>query len=181
MNSQTLLLDSSLFWFTDVFEEAYPIFKRELATLHDELFDPWPIPDAYTGSWTIYPLIGENPPDGYQVDLASNLARCPDTAEFLLQIPRLRLASFSRLTPGSFIHAHTDAPFPGIIRCHLGLSVPEGATLIVAGERLTWDDGKLLLFDGQIVHGVINESDRSRDVMLLDMELTEDERAIAGI
>lgn len=52
-----------------------------------------------------------------------NCARCPRTMELLRKVPGAKTAFFSILSPHMHIPAHCG-PYKGVIRCHLGLIVP---------------------------------------------------------
>ena len=51
-------------------------------------------------------------------------------------------ASFIRLLPSAKIMAHTG-PHHMRLTAHLGLRVPEGAYIEVAGQRRGWAEGKV--------------------------------------
>ena len=176
-----MLLNKAQFWFSEVIESGFEIFIRELAALPNDAFDLYPVADAYSGTWSIYPLIGTRPPEGYSVDLEANRALCPESFALLKDVPKIQQAAFSRLDPGTRIYPHQDHRIPRNIRCHLGLITPPEAELTVGGTAHQWKSGKLLLFDGQIEHSAKNGADEPRVVLLIDMELTPVECSIAGI
>lgn len=64
------------------------------------------------------------------------------------------------------------------MRAHLGLRVPKGALLRVGNDYHEWQEGKVMLFDGQIEHETGNLSAEARVVLLADFELVERERVI---
>jgi len=175
-----MLLDAKRFSFTDTMERNYPVFRRELEALRPEEFTPWPAEGAYTGDWLVFPFIVHCTPDGFTCDVEHNRARCPETTRILLETPRLRGAAFSRLTPGSTIRTHPDLEVPGVVRAHLGLHVPDGAELVIGGHSYCWQEGGLLLFNGQILHSTRNNGDAPRDILIVDFEMTPDEAALVA-
>jgi aspartyl/asparaginyl beta-hydroxylase (cupin superfamily) len=50
----------------------------------------------------------------------------------------------------------------------LGLVVPPGCLLRVAGETRAWQEGRCLIFDDTLEHEAWNNSDQPRGVLLLD-------------
>lgn len=123
----------------------------------------WPERGIYEGQWDVYGLW----------DLQGNLIEghakeCPRTTEILQKIPRLRTAGFSILRAGAIIKPHlgyTDA----VLRCHLGLVVPEGdCALKVEDTVYRWEEGKAFVFDDTLLHSAWNRTNHDRYVLLLD-------------
>ena len=65
---------------------------------------------------------------GHRID--ESYRRCPETGKLLDSIPGLALAFFSVLAPGMHIKRHRGS-YKGVLRCHLGLIVPEPRTMSV--------------------------------------------------
>ena len=74
---------------------------------------------------------------------------------------------FSVLGPGTEIKAHTGQ-FNGRLRCHVGLSIPDGAWVEVAGERREWRVGECLVFSDALPHHVVNDGLDARAVFAFD-------------
>ena len=107
----------------------------------------------------------------YGLKARSNCRRCPRTAALLAQIPGMKTAFFSILSPGKHIPAHRG-PYKGVIRCHLGLVVPEPrerCRIRVGDQIASWEEGKSLVFDDTYEHEVWNETDGYRAVLFLDI------------
>jgi aspartate beta-hydroxylase len=110
----------------------------------------------------------------YGHDVQPNMARCPATAELVRGCPSVLSASFSYLAPGKYIPPHRG-PFRGIVRFHLGLSMPlggdgrPGAVLTVDGEEYRLGDGDTLLWDDTYPHEVLNATGAVRVALLLDV------------
>jgi aspartyl/asparaginyl beta-hydroxylase (cupin superfamily) len=113
-----------------------------------------------------------------------NAERCPRTMAALRTVPLSHIGSrtpsvlFSLLRPGAHIPPHTGMLNARLI-CHLPLIVPPGGWLRVGGERRSWKEGKLLIFDDSIEHEAKNPADELRIVLLFDIwrpELSEAER-----
>lgn len=100
-----------------------------------------------------------------------NCERCPETWKLLKQIPGLKVAFFSILSPGKHIPEHRGK-HKGLIRYHLGLMTPEpqsACRIRVGGEMAYWQEGKSLIFDDTFPHEVWNDTDGYRTVLFLDI------------
>ncbi|MGF1670257.1 MAG: aspartyl/asparaginyl beta-hydroxylase domain-containing protein, partial [Balneolaceae bacterium] len=93
--------------------------------------------------WKTYFLYGF----GYKAE--KNCQRCPETTKLIEQIPGMKTAFFSILAPGKHIPAHRGV-YNGVIRCHLGLKVPEPkekCRIRVEDQFAHWEEGKTIMFD----------------------------------
>lgn len=109
---------------------------------------------------------------------------CPVTTKLLESIEGLQegvpfaYSFFSTLQPGSTIAAHFG-PTNLRLRCHLPLIVPDDCGIIVAGEKRTWEKGKLLIFDDSFEHEVFHNGTGDRIILLFDIwhpEIEKEER-----
>ncbi|MGD0192199.1 MAG: aspartyl/asparaginyl beta-hydroxylase domain-containing protein [Rhizomicrobium sp.] len=125
----------------------------------------------------------------YGTDVKANLARCPVLATLLRDHPEVVSATYSYLAPGKHIPLHRG-PFRGVLRFHLGLSMPRdehgalGATLWIDGEPHRLADGESLLWDDTYPHEVLNATDSVRIALLLDVRrprLPADMAALSSI
>lgn len=100
-----------------------------------------------------------------------NIRKFPRTWQILRDVPGLIAASLNVLEAETTIKPHignTDA----IIRCHLGLVVPEPAPRCgfrVGGETRSWQEGRLLMFCDAHEHTAWNNSNRPRYILVLDV------------
>ena len=108
---------------------------------------------------------------GYGYPIEENLARCPQTAAAIAQIPGLNSAFFSILAPGTHIPDHRGVT-KGLITCHLGLVVPsDGDVRMRVHDRIVrWAEGETLVFDDTYRHEVWNETGGTRVVLLIQAE-----------
>src|SRR4029077_11288612 len=93
---------------------------------------------------------------GHRID--ESYDRCPETGKLLDSIPGLSLAFFSVLGPGMHIKTHRGS-YKGVVRCHLGLIVPEPRTDVrmrVGDKMIYWEEGKCVIFDDTHKHEVWN-------------------------
>lgn len=100
----------------------------------------------------------------------ANQAVCPDTTRLINGIPHLFQAFFSILDPGKSIPAHSG-PYRGYLRYHLGLRIPKNnpPKLRVKDQFCTWQQGESVLFDDSWEHEVINDSDETRVILIVDV------------
>ena len=126
----------------------------------DQFMD-WPETALYNQGWQAFGLFfkGQRLEDG--------IARCPKTAELVLAVPGLYIAGFSILQPGTVIYPHVGYT-SDVWRSHLGLICPEGPYIEVNGEKKTWHEGEMFVFDDTNLHNAANPSDKARVVLLLD-------------
>jgi aspartate beta-hydroxylase len=110
----------------------------------------------------------------YGTVVPPNLARCPVLAGLLEDHPEVVSATFSYLAPGKHIPVHRG-PFRGVLRFHLGLSMPLnhhgdlGCTLWIDGKPHKLADGDSLLWDDTYPHEVLNDTQQVRVALLLDV------------
>jgi aspartyl/asparaginyl beta-hydroxylase (cupin superfamily) len=110
----------------------------------------------------------------YGVPNAPVLARCPETARMLAQLPRNDIpgraptAFFSLLRPRTRIPPHTGVTNTRAI-IHLPLIVPDSCGFRVGGETRKWQEGVAFAFDDTIEHEAWNDSDDLRVVLIFDV------------
>jgi beta-hydroxylase len=99
------------------------------------------------------------------------LRLCPQTCALLQRMPNVKLAMFSILEPGSRILPHSGL-FRGCYRYHMGIETPQDDACFISlgGETYSWRDGQDVLFDDTFEHYVVNNTDKRRIVLFLDVE-----------
>ena len=71
------------------------------------------------------------------------------------------------MKPGTHVKTH-NGPTNARIRLHLGIKVPSGARLTVAGEEHKWVEGKVIAFDDSFEHSVDHDGSEERVVLIAD-------------
>lgn len=175
MSSRTELLDARRFAITALLEPCWERIRDEMVVLSPEDFVPWPNDGAYSGHWLAFPLCLKGYAEDMPVDLERNWRRCPFTASLLDRFGRHGTYGFSRMLPQTHIYPHCDGQQRDVLRAHLGLDVPAGALFRIGTERVSWQDGKVLVFDGLIEHETANIGALPRTILLVDFSLTPDE------
>src|SRR5882757_8102773 len=108
---------------------------------------------------------------GYGFEARLGVEMCPRTAKLMREIPGMKTAMISILSPRKHILDHRG-PYKGVLRYHLGLIVPEDAEScrIRVGEDIRhWEEGKSLIFDDTFNHEVWNDTDETRVVLFVDV------------
>ncbi len=156
-----MFLNEQTFPFVPALETGASRITEELKTLAPEKFLPWHEHHLYTHQWRVLGLYAFGEP------VEKNCRLCPATAAILRSIPGIYNAGFSSLLPGTRIKPHRGYTRT-LLRCHLGLMVPDGCGLKVAGETRRWQEGRCLVFDDTSMHEAWNEGIEERVVLLVD-------------
>ena len=138
----------------------------------DQDFYPWPESDGYRGTWSVFALFFNAEPY-LPIDIDANMKRCPQTAAMLQGLPRLVDAGFSLVGPDSAILPHADNYGPKLQRLHLGVQCPPGSEMIVGGNKVEWEEGRVVMFDRSQIHSVTNTSEQARVVLLCDFQMED--------
>ena len=157
-----MFLNSADYPWTTLLEQTWQAVRDEFRTLKSQQLFAWPEKDLYRGSWDVFGLFA------FGVRLDDNCRRCPQTVALLDQIPGVTTAGFSRMAPRTRIEPHvgyTDT----VVRCHLGLMIPERCGLQVGDQVASWTQGRCLVFDDTIRHSAWNDADEARIVLLIDV------------
>lgn len=154
----------------DIREEADRLATRlpSVPRFHDIMREQEDV-SAHDGrDWRIFIL------KAYGIESPEHMAACPRLARIVAGTPGVLSSSISFMAPGKHIPAHRG-PFRGVLRFYLGLSVPRRAdgspavVLKINGQEHRVGDGEWLIWDDTYTHEVLNESDRWRSVLLLDL------------
>jgi aspartyl/asparaginyl beta-hydroxylase (cupin superfamily) len=166
--------DNRLFPEFKLLEDNWKVIRRELDAVLAErkrlpaLQQLSPVNEHLTNDedWRIYMLFA------YGAKIEENCATCPDTTRLVQQIPGMKTAMFSILSPGKHIPAHRG-PYNGVLRYHLGLIIPEPrerCRIAVNDQICTWEEGKGLIFDDSYRHEVWNDTDGQRVVLFITFD-----------
>jgi beta-hydroxylase len=153
--------DPGEFPFCASLEASWHLIREEFLRLKPSDLMPWVEKNLYDQGWDVFGLYAV----GKRQDAGCRL--CPETTRLVEGIPRMTMAGFSRLAPGTHIKPHVGYTST-VLRCHLGLIVPDGCALRVGSETRTWEEGKCLVFDDTFEHEAWNRSTRDRTVLLID-------------
>jgi len=167
-------LENELFDFLPAFVESWETIRDEaqaILAFRDDIPGFQDVsPDQYRlakgDNWKTHVLFG------FGQRLETNTKLTPKTAELLERVPNLQTAMFSILAPGYHIPAHKGVT-KGILRCHLGLIIPEDrekCRIRVDDTVTAWKEGEIFVFDDTYEHEVWNETDEERVILLFDFD-----------
>lgn len=148
--------------FTGILKRNWKIIQNECLKVSENSFISWPerYLYGYQNTWKVFGIIKFG-------KVCSSV--CPQTAKILKQIPHIYTGGISLLKAGAVIKPHKGKT-KGIIRCHLGLKIPQNCGLKVAGKTKQWKEGSMLIFDDTSEHSAFNKSNEDRVVLLVDIK-----------
>jgi aspartate beta-hydroxylase len=174
------LLDEARFFpQAQLFRDSFPEIRREALQIASERLNRVPrfheiMPEQAEISandgidWRMFTM------KAYGREIPEHTQSCPTTMDVINRCPGVLSASLSFLAPGKHIPPHRG-PFRGIVRFHLGLSMPRnengelGAVLWIDGVPHYLDNGDTLLWDDTYTHEVVNATNDVRIALLLDV------------
>ena len=79
-------------------------------------------------------------------------------------------AYLSVLGPEKALNPH-EGPWAGVLRMHMGIIIPDNTKchINIEGDKYYWDEGKVVLFDDTYNHYAVNETDKLRVILFLDI------------
>ena len=106
--------------------------------------------------------------------------QCPQTGQIIDSTTDelFGWSCFSRLKPNFNIdmhHGYTNMR----LTLHMGLLNLDDCHLVVDGQQKKWEEGKVFIFDDMYDHMVVNNTDKERTVLIIDLfhpDLTEKEK-----
>jgi len=161
-----MFFEPSQFEFISALEANWLLIRKELAQLQPQNFIDWPEKYIYNQGWEVFGLYA------FGNRIEENCRLCPETTKLVEMIPGMTTAGFSSLAPDTYIGPHFGAT-KAVLRCHLGLVVPDECAIRVDSETRSWQEGKCLIFDDTFEHEAWNKSDKTRIVLLLDFNRPE--------
>jgi beta-hydroxylase len=151
------------FEFTESLESKWLVIKEELTRLQPKNFMLWSEKFLYNHGWNVFGLYA------FGKKLEDNCSLCPETTKLVESIPGITTAGFSSLAPETHIVPH-EGYSKTVLRCHLGLIVPNGCGIRVGSQTKNWTEGKCLIFDDTVEHEAGNRSHHPRIVWLIDFK-----------
>lgn len=95
----------------------------------------------------------------------------PKTVEIMEKIPSVNGSMLTILPVGSQLTRHLD-PMACSLRYHLGLSTPndDNCFISVDGNKCSWRDGEVIMFDETYIHYAQNNTDKDRLILMCDID-----------
>ncbi|RUX29305.1 aspartyl/asparaginyl beta-hydroxylase domain-containing protein [Mesorhizobium sp. M2A.F.Ca.ET.042.01.1.1] len=152
----------------DIRDEALAAKLNKAPRFHDIMPEQADISANDGLDWRMFVL------KAYDMTVPENLARMPVLSRLLTECPEVKSAAVSFLAPHKHIPPHRG-PFRGIMRFHLGLSIPKqpdgrpATIMMINHEERRIADGECMLWDDTFEHEVMNNSDQPRVALLLDV------------
>lgn len=151
---------------------------QELLMGHDGYhWTPWPEKNLYNtgGDWKTIPLLCTFPGNDETKKKWMNTDIFPNTITILKNIPGIRTALFSKLSPGTTLTLHRGwkqlSNF--VLRCHLAIDLPQAIScgIMVDNEvRFITNEKCLLVFDDSKNHLAFNhDKENERVVLIVDI------------
>jgi aspartate beta-hydroxylase len=181
---QRPLHDPGRFWFVPYLESCSPLIREEVLRVTEGRAG------GFLSAGNHEPLVGAGRWSAAVFYERGNrrddlCALFPKTFEIVSRIPEAfrsgGVVMLSWLEPGTHLVAHCGTTNTRL-RVHLGIRVPEGASMRVGDERVTWQEGRCVVFDDSFEHEVWNPASEARVVLLFDIphpDLPEARRAAA--
>lgn len=159
----------------------YNIIKNEFLNISNsnDKWIEWPEYNLWKNnnplsSWKVIPFLS------FGKWSSKNTSLFPETTKQLKNIKGLITAGFSKLGPGTTLTLHKGwgSLSNNVLRCHLGLVVPENkCEIFVMGnsnDKMLQKEGKWLIFDDSLYHSASNNDlKQNRIVLILDIERPE--------
>jgi beta-hydroxylase len=161
-----MFYENNEFNFAKTLESNWLLIKEELSRLQESNFKPWVEKYLYNQGWDVFGLYA------FEKKLENNCCLCPETTKLVESIPGITTAGFSSLAPRTHILPHSGFS-TAILRCHLGLIVPNDCGIRVGNKTKKWQEGKCLIFDDMVEHEAWNNSNLQRIVLLIDFPKPE--------
>ncbi|MGL6338911.1 MAG: aspartyl/asparaginyl beta-hydroxylase domain-containing protein [Waterburya sp.] len=156
-----MFFELSHFPFLSVLETNWLLIKQEFEQLKSDNLMDWPEKDIYNQGWKVFGLYS------FGIKLEKNCQLCPQTTQLAETIPGITTVGYSRLASGTKITPHTGCSNK-VLRCHLGLNLPERCAIRVGDQTKSWQEGKCLIFDDTVEHEAWNLGTSDRIVLLID-------------
>ena len=140
------------------------IFRTDaLRVMNGNMTVRWHESALHNDKWDVFGLIWQN-------EICELTHYCPNSFEIVNRHRDVVVnCGFSIMHPKCEIYPHHG--YTGeVLRCHLGLVVPEGdCCLKVEDEVRHWSEGEVLLFDDTKLHSTWNKTDQMRVILLTDL------------
>ena len=150
-------------------EDRFPELKAEIDALMEKraiprygAFDPVRAAQV-SEDWKLYYV----QMFGVENELAAR--ECPMLSHFARSHPEVVNVFVSILDPGVGLPSHRD-PYAGILRCHLGVSVPavDPPRIRLDRDWYEWKEGEGVVLDVDFEHEVVNDSPEPRVIVIVD-------------
>jgi beta-hydroxylase len=141
---------------------CHPILS-EFQQLHSQGFISLTEQSLQDKGWSTFNLYRD------AVKIEENCRLCPETTQLVARLPNLWAVSFLTLAPDTQVTCCSNYA-DDILRCHLGLVVPDRCTIQVGEEQQIWHEGRCLIFSCTTKHRLQNDSTRFLSILQIDFK-----------
>lgn len=154
--------------FLSVLKDNEQSIREETIRVAKQKWKMWPEKHLYDEEkeWSIFPFFG------FDVWVDENCAKCPRICRLLKNIPGLKTAILSKLSPGTVLTPHYGWKDLSnyVLRCHYGVLSNDDCYIVVENEKRKILENEIVVFDDSKQHYAINHGNNDRIVLLLDIE-----------
>jgi len=158
----------SIYPFLEELKKNKKSIKKEVMNIINDKWKTWPEVDLYKNSngWKVLPFYG------FGKWVNRNCKKCPTINNIIRNIPGLRTASLSKLTPGTKLEPHQGwAKLSNyVLRCQYGIIVGKNCILGCENEVEIMKENKIIVFDDSKMHYAQNNGNQDRIILILDIE-----------
>jgi hypothetical protein len=131
--------------------------------------DPDVMAEYIRGDHSVFYFRDQFASEKEQARMRRNRQLASRTAAVLDGLPRLGEATFfSIIGPNTHLRPHYGAENLRVFT-HLGVIIPGGCAIKVAGREVTWQQGKCIVFDDSYEHESWNRGDAVRTILLVEL------------
>lgn len=152
--------------FLQTLEANFPAIKKEFfETTTSKDYQQMRLKTIYNTGWSTFGL------RWFRRDLKEGHQKCPRLSSIIKKYDDLvESIGFSIMAPGTIIFPHVGLS-EGVLRCHLGIEVPEGdCSIRVDKYYKKWEEGKAFIFDDMFEHEAWNKTNNQRIIVLADLD-----------
>jgi len=118
---------------------------------------------AWTDNWSNYALMIK---DTTCPGITKKI--CPNTTKILESIGGINVAGFSLVHKNCVISPHTDATGPSFGTLAYHLCISGESTLIVNNKTVIQTPGKVIIFNPEFTHSLVNHTNEDRIILYID-------------
>lgn len=142
--------------------------RQEVLNIINDDWKVWPEKYLYKNNngWKVLPFYGF----GFWIE--NNCKKCPLIHKIIKNIPGLKTASLSRLTPGTKLEPHYGwAKLSNyVLRCQYGILCGDNCILGCEDDVVNVTENKIIVFDDSKLHYAQNNGKDDRIILILDIE-----------
>ena len=169
LNSKSFYNYKNTFPVLEKLKSNREIILNEIDNLDNQLWKKWPEVELYNdkiNEWKVFPFYG------FGIWSPNHCSKCPEITKLLKSLPGLKTALLSKLSPGTVLTPHRGwgSLSNHVLRCHYGIYVPKGNSIIVDNEERYLEENEIVVFDDSKIHYAKNNGNDDRIVLIIDME-----------